>query len=188
MVGTQQDVSTCARPEWSPAIDDPAAGTWYLAGTRINMERRAAQDFLARSIDYFLPLVDRVQFSGGVRRVTQSPAFSRYIFVRGNEFTPAEALASRKLMNVLPIVDQDQFRQELAAVELAIDMNPRVQCCPYAIRGNRCRIASGPLAGKEGIVLERKERSSSVMITLQVTALGQGIELEIDAALLEPAD
>lgn len=187
MVGTQNDTAVSARPEWSAPIDDPAAGTWFLAATKINMERRAAQDFAARSIDYYLPLRDEVAIRNGSRRVVQSLTFSRYIFVRGTEFTPSEALAGRRLMNVLPIKDQDLFRRQLRGIELAIEMNPRVNVCPYAIKGNIVRIKSGPLVNREAVVLDRKERTDQVLVILEVKILGQGIEVQVDAAQLEPA-
>src|SRR5688500_18674817 len=98
MVGIQTDVDAPARPEWSPPLDDAAAGTWFVASVRINMERRAAQSFLARSIDFYCPFVDRVVVSGGKRRVVPTPAFSRYAFVRGDEHTPGDALATRLLL------------------------------------------------------------------------------------------
>lgn len=188
MVSQQLDVSTSARPEWSLPLDDPLAGTWFVAATRINMERRAAQDFVARGVDYFLPLIDRVQISAGTRRVVPTPAFSRYIFIRGNELTPSDALAGRKLMNVMPVANQALLRRELRAVELAIEMNPRANVCPYAIKGKHCRITSGSLIGREGIVLDRKERTDRVTVILQVTMLGQSIEAEVDVSQLEPCE
>lgn len=188
MVGFQPDIETPARPECSPAIDDPDAGTWHVAHTRINMERRVAQALFARDVDFYLPLVDRVVIQGGKRRVVPTPAFSRYVFIRGGPDAPAAALATQKLLALLPIANQKQFRTELAAVERAIALNPRAEAAPYAVKGRRCRITAGGLSGAEGVVLDRKERTDRIMVYLAITTLGQGVQIEVDASLLEPVD
>ena len=54
---------------------------------------------------------------------------------------------------------------------------------PYLAVGRRCRVASGPMRGIEGIVHRRKNMTRLV---LTVHTLGQAVALEIDGGLLEP--
>jgi transcription antitermination factor NusG len=56
---------------------------------------------------------------------------------------------------------------------------------PFAAVGRRCRVTAGPLEGMEGIVVRRDKLARLV---LEVSILGQGASVEIDADLLEALD
>ena len=64
-------------PRLHPAISDLAAqpGCWWVAHTKSRSEKAFAWDLLRRDIRYFLPMTERVRFSGGRKRHVLMPLF-----------------------------------------------------------------------------------------------------------------
>ncbi len=68
--------------------------------------------------------------------------------------------------------------QRLLASEAGISSYPQLG------KGTTCRVRSGPLAGLEGRVERRKGKTRFVV---NVTILGQGAMIEMDADSIDPA-
>ncbi len=82
--------------------------------------------------------------------------------------------------------DWEQLSKGLFAVESALMKKAKLNLCPFAEAGRRCRITSGPFQGTEGMVIRRGDGTSRIV--LEVATLGQGASMEIDADLLELVD
>lgn len=174
-------------PLLAPGADAVAqvAGTWWIAHTKARCEKALAWDLLKQRVAYFLPMVERVKFSGGRKRRMLMPLFPSYLFFAGSPQVRADAFRTDRVANVIPVTDQARLVTELSGVELALAANAELDLYPFAAVGRRCRVIAGPFMGIEGIVVERKERARLV---LQVSMLGQGAALEIDLDLLEPVE
>ena len=160
-------------------------GSWWVAHTKARFEKALAQDLLKRNIGYYLPMVERVRFSGGRKRRVLSPLFTSYLFFCGDAQARHAALATDRISQVLAVRDRDQFVRELESIRRALNFAGTVDFYPFAAVGRRCRVVSGPLAGVVGTVIERNHQRRLV---LSVSMLGQGASLEIDADLLEAAE
>ncbi len=160
-------------------------GTWYIAHTKARFEKAFAWDLLAAGVDYFLPMIPRVRFSGGRKRTVLMPLFTSYVFFSGDAQARFRALSTHRICQVLPVTDQAAFVTELHAIELALQGKIAMDPYPFAAIGNRVRIAAGPLMGLEGIVVERNKLAR---VVLQVSVLGQGASVQIDADVLEAID
>ena len=68
-------------PKANPPIASPGApvssflGTWFVGHTKARLEKAFAWDLHARGVSYFLPMVDKITFSGGRKRHGMSPLF-----------------------------------------------------------------------------------------------------------------
>ena len=178
----------------NPAILTPEAqsltelnGTWWVAHTKARFEKAFAWDMFNHGIGYFLPMREKIIFSGGRKRHVMVPLFTSYVFICGTELDRYTALTTNRLCQMIEVVDQDGLIEELASVEKAllskaiiIDHYPRLPV------GRRCRIVSGPMMGTEGVVIERKNAKAHMV--LEVAILGQGAVVEIDSDLLEPIE
>ena len=172
------------RPDSLASIAD-ADGQWWVAHTKARNEKALAWDLMARGIDYFLPLVKRVTFSGGRKRHGMAPLFSSYVFFSGNEDARYTILTTNRVANVIPVTERECFVRELYAIEQAIEHDQRLVFCPTFAKGTRCRITHGPLENTEGIVLQGDDVTR---VVLQVSMLGVGASLEISGDLLEILD
>src|SRR5881409_416274 len=70
-----------------PATDDLSSipGTWWVAQTKSRCEKAFATDLASRGIAYFLPMIQRLTFSGGRKRRGMMPLFAGYVFFCGSE-------------------------------------------------------------------------------------------------------
>jgi hypothetical protein len=170
-----------------PQAGGPAdlPGPWWVAHTKPRWEKALATDFAARKIPYFLPLLDKVSFSGGRKRHGLIPLFPSYLFFCGGEFERYTALTTGRLVNVIEVKDQARLVRELDATHRVLANGLRLELYPWAVVGSRVRVTAGPLQGIEGVVVSRDGRHRLV---LEVNILGQGAALDIAPELLEPAE
>lgn len=160
------------------------SGTWWVGHTKARAEKAFAWDLHRQGIGYFLPMIDCVRVSGGRKRRLMVPLFPSYVFFCGDEDDRGRALATNRLCQTLEPPDRDVLVAELVQVEQALASKAALDPYPFAAVGARCRVKAGPLRGLEGIVL-RRDRTARLV--LQVSMLGQGASVEVDASLLEPA-
>jgi len=159
-------------------------GTWWVAYTKPRFEKAFARDMLSYGIGYFLPMREKIIFSGGRKRRVMIPLFTSYVFFCGDEKDRYTALTTNRLCQTIEVVDQDGLIQELSRIEKALLSKAIIDNYPRLPVGSYCRIISGPMMGIEGVVIERKDTQARMV--LEVTILGQGAVVEIDADLLEP--
>jgi hypothetical protein len=160
------------------------SGTWWVAYTKARFEKAFAWDLFSHGIGYFLPMREKIIFSGGRKRRLMVPLFASYVFFCGTELDRNTALTTNRLCHTIEVADQDALIEELLSIEKALLSKAVIDNHPHLPVGSRCRIISGPMMGIEGIVIERVH--SKARMVIEVTILGQGALIEIDADLLEP--
>jgi len=158
------------------------SGRWWVGHTRARFEKTFAWDMAGRGVGYFLPLIERVRFSGGRKRRVMLPLFTSYVFFCGGPDVRRAAMTTNRLARVIEVADQHRLLEELASVERALGAKADLALHPHAAVGRRCRIASGPLQGIEGVVVQQNGRARVVM---NVSILGQGASVEVEAGLIE---
>lgn len=160
-------------------------GRWWVGHTKARFEKAFAWDLLRRGIAYFLPMVERVRVSGGRKRHGLAPLFPSYVFFCGSPTDRYTAMTTNRLCQALAVPDQAGLISELAAIEKALAGKAKLDPYPFAVVGRRCYIKAGPFKGLEGVVVHRNK---TARLVLQVSILGQGAALELDADLLVPVD
>ena len=158
-------------------------GMWWIAYTRARFEKAFAWDLLNRGIDYFLPMREKVTFSGGRKRKVLAPLFTSYVFFCGTDEDRYNAFTTNRISSIIDVSDQARLTGELSAIHKALVGRMIVDSYPDLAVGTKCRVARGLLIGTEGIVIERNIEKARMV--LEVTMLGQGAVIEIDADLLE---
>ena len=161
---------------------------WFAVYTAPCHEKRVAQQLSLREVEYFLPLYHvRRHWKDGSKVHLALPLFPGYIFVHIGRKERVRVLEVPKVVSIVqglnrePAPLRDSDIESLRAGLQVLPAEPH----PFLAVGQRARIRSGPLAGKEG-VLVRKKNSTRLIITLDL--IMQSIALEIDADNLEPLD
>ncbi|MBC7784030.1 MAG: UpxY family transcription antiterminator [Burkholderiales bacterium] len=167
-------------------LEEGVSHTWCIAHTLSRSEKAFAWDLFKRKVPYFLPMVERVTFSGGRKRRGLLPLFSSYVFVDGREESYHRALTTNRLCQLIKVVDNHSLTQDLLTIDRALKNNLVLDPYPHAVVGRRCRITAGPLRGTEGVVVQRSQ--GAFKLVLEVRMLGQGASVEIEVDLLEPVD
>ncbi len=165
---------------------DAAIERWHVLHTRSRQEKAVADVLDAAGCRFFLPLVRRVAFHGGRKRIVQQPLFSSYIFLFGAREATFFAISTKRVVRAIPVSDQSALEHELQQIRRAIEGEGQLfDPFPFLTHGRRVRVRSGPFQGLEGLVEERLRQDRLI---LNVQTLGQATGLEIDASLLEPVD
>ena len=159
-------------------------GTWWAAYTKPRFEKAFAWDMLSHGIGYFLPMREKIIFSGGRKRHIMLPLFKSYVFFCGTEQDRYTALTTNRVCQTIEVADQDGLIVELLSIEKALVSKAVIDNYPRLPIGSHCKIISGPMMGIEGVVINRKDTKARMVI--EVNILGQGAVVEIDSDLLEP--
>ncbi len=159
-------------------------GTWRVAYTKARFEKAFARDLLSHGIGYFLPMREKVIFSGGRKRRIMSPLFTSYVFFCGTEMDRYTAMTTNRLCHTIEVIDQDSLIKELVSIEKALLSHAVIDNYPDLPVGSLCRINSGPMMGIEGVVISKYNMKARMV--LEVSILGQGAIVEIDADILDP--
>ena len=161
---------------------DQFQGLWWVAHTKPRQEKALAWDVFRRQIPFFLPMCEVSRQSKSRAWKTKLVLFPGYVFVCGDAEQRLKTLKTGRIANLIEVVDQDRLKKELAGVKRLIETQLAINPYPALKEGTRCRVRSGPLVGLEGRVERRKKPARFVV---EISILGQGAAVEIDADLLE---
>jgi transcription antitermination factor NusG len=166
---------------------EPAGPPWYACYTRARHEKRVQALLEERGFEVYLPLFDRVSQWKDRRKSVQWPLFPSYVFVRFDSRELHQVLAVPGVSWVVksngrlaPVSgdELDNVRRFLGALSTA-GLEPERR--PFLAEGDWVEVLDGALKGVRGVVVESRGRMR-VLIGLQV--IGQGLEVDISAALL----
>lgn len=167
-----------------------ASGTkrWYLVYCKPRQERVAVENLERQGYETYLPRVRETRRRAGQRVKVIAPLFPRYLFIHLDEefdnWGPIRStlgVVSLVRFGQLPARVPDELldllrRREDAEGLQAIDPQPLKA-------GMRVRVASGSLAGYEGIFLAKTGRER-VIVLLDI--LGKATRTQMDALDIEP--
>ncbi len=174
-----------SQPVTAPHEHRDPTTRWRVLYTRSRQEKALAASFDAARIEYFLPLVKRIAYHGGRRRIVHTPLFPSYIFLFGSHETVGRAQDTRRVVHEVSVPDVDQLAHELKHLRTAIKCGAPLDPYPCLTAGRPARVVRGPFQGVEGVI---EHRIRIDRLVLQIETLGQAASLEIDASLLEPLE
>jgi transcription antitermination factor NusG len=158
---------------------------WYAVYTTPRHEKHVAELLTERDIETFLPLYRTVRrWKKSCPTSLQLPLFPCYLFVRVRRSARGSVLG---LPGVLSIVGSPKEpwplpHFEIEALRFGVEM-AKIEPHPYLKVGERVRIATGSMAGVEGILVRKKNQSRFV---LTFDAIMRSVAVEVDANDLEP--
>ncbi|HEX7050698.1 MAG TPA: UpxY family transcription antiterminator [Longimicrobiales bacterium] len=171
-----------------PAVlyDEPR---WYACYTRARHEKRVEELLRGRGVDSYLPLAPRLQQWKDRKKRVHFPLFPSYVFGR---FTLREVHAVLTTPGVSTIVRANGYPtpiqereieniRRFAAAVASTGVEPERR--PLLREGQRVRVIEGAFRDVEGVVIERRGRKR---VLVGIEAIGQGLEIDVDARLLKP--
>jgi transcription antitermination factor NusG len=170
------------------ALEGPDVGGWYAVYTKARHEKRVSGLLQERGIETFLPLIPRVSQWKDRKKLVQWPLFPSYVFVRAAHcdaygMLGVPGVAAVVKANGRPAVIDDRELDNVRLFAEALQNGPAVaESRPFHARGSWVEVTDGPFRGVRGVVEERRGRTR-VLIGLK--ALGQGLEVDIDARQLK---
>lgn len=191
-LGISQTIVRSTLPALPPQAhvdcEDPAAAVqarWYAVYTCANHEKRVAEQFASRTVEHFLPLYESVRRWQDRKVRLQVPLFPGYLFVR---MEIRERLRVLQIPGVVRLVGfhgspVPMPQEDIDCIRAFLDRGWRAEPHPYLQAGRRARVVHGPLAGMQGIVVRRKNRSRLV---LSFDLIQRSMAIELDESDLAP--
>ena len=162
---------------------------WYACYTRARAEKQVAKTLEQRGIESYLPLIARERQWKDRRKVVEFPLFPSYVFgkfgprqVHAVLTTPGVSTIVRSQGVPAPVADNElENVRRFAQALVTTGMEPQAR--PLIGEGERVRVTEGAFAGVEGVVIESRGRKR---VVVGISAIGQGLEIDIDTRLLQP--
>jgi transcription antitermination factor NusG len=141
-----------------------------------------------RGIESYLPLIPRQRQWKDRKKIVPFPMFPSYVFgrfaiadVHSVLTTPGLSTIVRTQGQPTPIAE-DELRNVRLLAEAIARTGVEPETRPLIVDGQKVRVSDGPFEGVEGIVIESRGRKR---VLVGITAIGQGLEIDIDTRLLK---
>lgn len=167
------------------ATRNPGLHPWFALRVRSNFERMAYQGLRGRGFDPYLPMYrQRRQLSDRIKE-GEYPLFPGYVFCRMDPQNRLPVLMTPGVVHVVGLgkIPTPIPEAEIGAVQALLQSGLPANPWPYLHAGQPILIASGPLAGTEGILVECK---NTYRLVVSVHLLQRSVSAEVDAAWVRP--
>ncbi len=155
---------------------------WFVAHTRPRCEKKLVEFCDREGFQTTLPLYKSVKKYRGKTLTFHKPLFPGYVFLRLQQRQSRKVYQSDYVANLLDVVDQQLFQQQLGDILEALDTEYEIFLAPQITTGSRVKIKSGPLRGMEGSV---ENRTGMTVVQLRLDFIGQAAAVKMDATELE---
>jgi len=162
---------------------------WFVLWTHSNSERLVHDQLTGQGFETFLPLIKAWSRRRGVQSTTARPMFPGYVFVRHvlDKRGYLEILKARGVARVLgERWDRPAFvpDDEIDAIRRVAGADVPVLPYPFLTEGQQVRIADGPLAGLEGILISTKPQKG--LLVVSVDLLQRSVAVEVESTQVHP--
>lgn len=158
---------------------------WNALYLKSRHEKKVAQLFENLGLEYYLPLIKRLSIRSDRKKWIEEPLFRGYIFV------PANVQISEKVLFVPGVVAYVNYngshavvkQSELQTLQTLIDKGYHIDADAGKELeiGDKITIASGPLKGMEGYILEGR---GDTYFLISVESIGQMLKVKISKEVL----
>jgi len=162
----------------------PMQRQWFALYTYPRHEKTVHQYLQHSGIESFLPLYSAVhRWRNGVKATVLLPLFPGYVFVHSGTRECGKLV---QVPSVASVVSSAGIPLSMPAREIellrASMENLAIEPHPYIHIGDEVRVKNGPLAGLEGILVQKK---GGYRFVIRMSLLMQAASVEIDACDLE---
>jgi len=167
----------------SPDSTVDTTPAWWLLHTKPRQEKKLATQLAWFEVPHYLPVVKRRAVTRGRTRVTMSPLFPGYFFLRGTPEQRLRALETNRIVAAHRVGDGEGLRARLWELADLIEKGAPLTAEARLATGSRVRVKSGLFQNMEGTVIER---GGKTRLFIAINQLLGGVSMEIEEHLLEP--
>lgn len=155
---------------------------WYVAHVRPRCEKKLVEHGKIYKFPTTLPTYKSIKKYRGKEVSFDKPLFPGYVFLRLNQETRKVAIQSNYVANMLDVIDQQEFEDQLEDILFALEQEVEIRLEPTIEVGARVMVKAGPLQGQEGWV---EERFGMTTVLLRLDFIGQAAAVKVQAGTLE---
>jgi transcription termination/antitermination protein NusG len=177
-VSVAVSVSVPSPSSFLPHLEGCDNKHWFAVYTCVNQEKRVAERFQDREIEYFLPTFKSVRRRSDRRVILDQPLFPGYLFARFSSVEKRRVLDVPRVVRLLGTSSVASVipDREVQALQAGLRENPTASPFHQLRRGDRVRVLRGPFAGKEGTLVLQKHK---FRLVLCVQVIQQSFSIEI---------
>jgi len=165
----------------SPGQGGKAA--WWLLHTKPRQEKKLGEELAKLEIPHYLPVIKCKAITRGRTRITRSPLFSGYFFLRGTPDQRLRALETNRLVATHRVEDSEGLCTRLLELAKLIELGAPLTAEARLAAGRKVRVKSGSFQNMEGVVIKR---GGKTRLFIMVNELLGGVSLAIEEHLLDP--
>ena len=155
---------------------------WYAIHTRSHYEQKVYDGFCGKSIETFLPKVQKMSRRKDRRKKILVPLIPGYIFVHFD----MNPIAYWDIIKTIGVVRMVGFEgkpvpardEEISSLMILDGTDRTVQNRAFMKRGDRVMIMEGPLKGLIGFYLRHKGQSDRVVVSIELLHRSMAVEIE----------
>ncbi|MDD5584062.1 MAG: UpxY family transcription antiterminator [Candidatus Omnitrophica bacterium] len=160
---------------------------WYVLYTKPRHEKFVESNLIEKGVEAFTPKVTLRKKWSDRSKLVQEPLFRGYCFAK---FPLTDKLNVIMQQGVLQIVHFNyQYvpvpEEVVASLKIISEKGVQLDPCPYLKIGDKVVIRRGPLKGVEGFILERRNKNTSLVISIDVIA--SSVQCFVDADCVDAA-
>jgi transcription antitermination factor NusG len=158
---------------------------WHVLWTNSHCEDLVCRQLATKGFHPFVPRIETWTRRRNSRRLVMAPLFPGYLFLN-DALDKARHVEVRKARGVAAILGERWDRPavipdaEIDAIRKVVEAGVPAFVHPYLKEGRRVRIADGPLAGVEGILL--RVRHDKGVVVVSVNMLQRSVAVEVDCS------
>jgi len=160
---------------------------WYAINVKSRHEFKVLERLTHAGKEAFLPIVERQRKWKDRKKTVAFPLFPGYLFVSiarniDDRLSILKMQGVVRFLGTIPGEPEPVPEEQIISLQRLVESKEELDPYPYLKEGQRVRVKSGPLAGVEGILAQKKDRH---MLVLSVDILRQGVSVKIEASEVE---
>jgi len=162
---------------------------WFAVQARSRHEFKVHEQLLEKGMESFLPTVEKMRRWKDRNKIVEFPLFSGYLFVHivRSHLSILTILKTRGVVRILGNIGNELIpvpNEQIGLLKKLIEDRTEIDPYPFLKQGERVRIKKGPLAGVEGILVEKAGRHK---VIISVDIIQQSIAITININDIETA-
>lgn len=165
----------------------PVPFQWYAIHVRSRHEFKVQERLTKSGIETFLPVVAILSRWKDRKKLVNFPLFPGYLFVyidadHQSRLTVLKVKGVVRFLGHMPGEVEPVPEELINSLKKVVENKTPLDPYPYLTEGQKVRIKRGPLAGIEGILVEKIGHH---ILVLSVDVLQQGAALKVEATEVE---
>ncbi len=160
---------------------------WHVLYTKPRHEKFVESYLSERGTEAFTPKITlRRRWSDRIKEVKE-PLFKGYTFARFSLLEKAKIISTPGVVDIIHFNDQYIPVEEatINSLRILVENDLKIDPCPYLKKGDRVTIRRGPFKGFEGYILEKRNKNTTLVIS--VDAIAASVKCVIDADFVDSA-
>ena len=169
----------------TPEIDNTICSeAWHALHTRHQHEKVVAEILANKGFEIYLPLYAVIHRWKDRNKQVSLPLFPCYVFLRGGLDRRIQVITTAGVHGIVTTAGRPGIipEPEIDVIRRVIENQMNVEPSPFLNCGDRVRVHSGPLAGVEGILINKQNQPRLV---LSVEILGRSVSVEVAISMVD---